>query len=185
MTGTADARVPGPVLPGSGRRRAAVVPRAGLLPLLTAVASLAVLGGAGWLGAVRTVVHQCVTIDGPLALLGVRLAVLQDAADCPTGVALTPGASHGAMLALGLVLPVVALHATLGALGLGLAALLLRAAGTVRSVLGAVCRALPRAEQARPTRPARTAPAARSHHPRPAVLARALHPHRGPPAALA
>jgi hypothetical protein len=29
------------------------------------------------------------------------------------------------------------------------------------------------------------APAWRADHPRPAVLARALHPHRGPPVALA
>lgn len=184
MTGTADARVPGPPLPGRGSRPSRV-PRAALLPLLTAVASLVALAGAGWLGAVRTVVHQCVTIDGPLAVLGVRLAVLQDAADCPTGVALTPGASHGVVLALGLVLPVVALHAALGALGLGLAALLLRAAGTARSVLGAVLHALPRAVPARPAGAARPAPATRPGHPRPAVLARALHPHRGPPAALA
>lgn len=186
MTGTADAREPGPVLPGRGRRgRGPGFPRAALLPLLTAVASLAALGGAAWLGAVRTVVHPCITIDGPLALLGVRLAVLQDAADCPTGVALTPAASHGAVLALGLVLPVVALHAALGALGLGLAALLLHVSGTARAVLGAVLHALPRAVRPRPAGAPRPAPAARTHHPRPAVLARALHPHRGPPAALA
>ncbi|WP_147795485.1 hypothetical protein [Cellulomonas sp. Y8] len=183
MTGTAAPRVPGPVAPGSESRRRAH--RAALAPLLTAAASLAVLGGAAWLGAARTVVHPCVTIDGPLAVLGVRLSVLQDAADCPTGVALTPAASHGAVLALGLVLPVVALHAALGALGLGLVALLLRAAGPVRAVLGAVLHALPRAVRPRPAGAPRPAPAGSSHHPRPAVLARALHPHRGPPAALA
>ncbi|TKR22109.1 hypothetical protein FA014_18220 [Cellulomonas hominis] len=194
MTGTADARVPGPLLPGAGAPgpaapgAAAAVARArrpAALPLLTAVASLVALGGAGWLGAVRTVVHQCVAIDGPLALLGVRLALLEDAADCPTGVALPVGASHGAVLALGLVLPLVALHAALGALGLGLTALLLRAARTVRAVLGAVLRPLPRAARGRLTVTPRPAPAARAGHARPAVLARALHPHRGPPAALA
>ncbi|MCG7287187.1 hypothetical protein MHY85_14560 [Cellulomonas sp. ACRRI] len=194
MTGTADARVPGPLLPGAavpGERAAGAPAPSGrarrpvALPLLTAVASLLALGGAAWLGAVRTVVHQCVTIDGPLALLGVRLALLEDAADCPTGVALAPGTSHGAVLALGLVLPLVALHAVLGALGLGLAALLVRAAGTARTVLGAVLRPLPRAAHARPAGAPRPAPAARAGHARPAVLARALHPHRGPPAALA
>lgn len=196
MTGTADVRVPGPLLPGTGApapvaaaREAAAPdargPRPVALPLLTAVASLAALGGAAWLGAVRTVVHQCLTIDGPLALLGVRLALLEDAADCPTGVALPAGASHGAVLALGLVLPLVALHAALGALGLGLAALLLRAAGTVRTVLGAVLRPLPRVAHARPAGGPRPAPAPHAGHVRPAVLARALHPHRGPPAALA
>jgi hypothetical protein len=89
------------------------------------------------------------------------------------------------VLALGLVLPVVALHAALGAVGLGLAALLLHVSGTARAVLGAVLHVLPRAVRPRPVGAPRPAPAARAHHPRPAVLARALHPHRGPPAALA
>jgi len=101
------------------------------------------------------------------------------------GVALPAGASHGAVLALGLVLPLVTLHAALGALGLGLTALLLRAARTVRAVLGAVLRPLPRAARGRLTVTPRPARAARAGHARPAVLARALHPHRGPPAALA
>jgi hypothetical protein len=180
MTGTGDARL-----------RAAVparplVPRVPAGPLLTAVASLLALGAALWLGAARTVVHHCLTIDGPLALLGVRLTLLRDAADCPTGtLALTPAASHGAVLALGLVLPVAAAHAALGAVGLGLAALLLRASRTARAVLGSVVRALPRPTAPRPVRAARLAPVWRAGSPRPAVLARALHPHRGPPVALA
>ncbi|GIG35432.1 hypothetical protein [Cellulomonas pakistanensis] len=180
MTGTGDARVPGAGVPGVGERGAGR--RAGLLPLLTAAASLLAVGGALWLGALRTVVHACVTIDGPLALVGVRLSLLQDAADCPTGVALTPAATQGAVLALGLVVPVVALHAALGALGLGLTALLLTCARTARSVLGAVVRALPRPSAARPAPTPRPAPAWRADHPRAAVLARVLHPHRGPPA---
>lgn len=190
MTGTADAREPGPGAPGVGgaglpglaARGAASARRPGLLPLLTAVASLLALGGALWLGALRTVVHACVTLDGPLALVGVRLQLLQDAADCPTGVALTPAATQGAVLALGLVVPVVALHAALGALGLGLTALLLGAARTARSVLGAVVRALPRPAAARPAGVVRPAPVRGVDHPRVAVLARALHPYRGPPA---
>jgi hypothetical protein len=177
MTGTAAARL-----------RAAVpaATRAPLAPLVTALASLLALGGALWLGAARTVVHHCLAVDGPLALLGVRLTLLQDVADCPSGtLALMPAASHGAVLALGLVLPVAAAHAALGALGLGLAALLLRASRTARAVLGAVVPALPRAAAPRPVPAAGPAPAWRADHPRPAVLARALYPHRGPPVALA
>lgn len=170
-------------------RRGAVTPaarRVTVAPLVAALASLLAAGGALWLGAARTVVHHCLTVDGPLAVLGVRLTLLQDVADCPTGtLALTPAASHGAVLALGLVLPVAAAHAALGALGLGLTALLLRASRTARAVLGAVVHALPRATAPRPVHAARPAPAWRAAHPRPAVLARALHPHRGPPAALA
>lgn len=177
MTGSGDVRLRAAV-PAARRTPAGTV--------LTAAASLLALGAALWLGAARTVVHHCLTIDGPLALLGVRLTLLQDAADCPTGtLALTPAASHGAVLALGLVLPVAAAHAALGAAGLGLTALLLRASRTARAVLGAVVRALPRAAGPRPVRAARPAPVRRAGSPRPAVLARALHPHRGPPVALA
>lgn len=184
MTGTADARVRADV-PGTGADVAPAPRRVAAVPLVTALASLLALGGALWLGVTRTVVHHCLTVDGPLALLGVRLTLLQDAADCPSGtLALTPGASHGAVLALGLVLPVAAAHTALGALGLGLTALLLRASRTARAVLGAVVHALPRATAPRPVRGTRPAPAWRTGHPRPAVLARALHPHRGPPVAL-
>lgn len=173
----------------AGARLRAVVPAAGRVPaapLVAALASLLALAGALGLGVARTVVHHCLTIDGPLAVLGVRLTLLQDVADCPTGtLALTPAASHGAVLALGLVLPVAAAHAALGALGLGLTALLLRASRTARAVLGAVVHALPRPTAPRPVRAARPALVWRAAHPRPAALARALHPHRGPPVALA
>lgn len=180
MTGTGGARVP-----GAGAPPAARGPRVDRLPLLTAAATLLALAGVLRLGALRTVVHDCVDLDGPLALLGVRLTLLQDASDCPTGVALSPGTAHGAVLALGLVLPVVALHAALGALGLGLTALLLRTNRTVRSVLGAVAPTLPRPVRVRPAGAARSVPAWCADARRPAVLAHALHPHRGPPAALA
>jgi hypothetical protein len=147
--------VPGPGLRGAG-------------PVLTAVAALVVLlAGTG------------------LALLGLRLTLLQDAADCPTGtLAVAPSPAHGAVLALGLALPVVAAHAALGALGAGLAALLLRVARTARRVLGAVAHALPAAVRLPASRPVRI-PAWSAGHALPAVLARARHPHRGPPPALA
>ncbi len=160
--------------------------RARLAPRLAALASVLVLVVGVGSGLVRTLVHQCVHLDGPLALLGVRLTLLQDAADCPAGtLAVTPAASHGAVLAFGLVLPVVAAHTALGALGAGLAAVLLRAAGTVRRVLRAVVRALPRPAADRAAAPARLLADRPLAHALPPLLARALHPHRGPPVALA
>jgi hypothetical protein len=164
--------VPGPGLRGAG-------------PVLTAVAALVVLLAGTGLGAARAVLHQCVHLGEPLALLGLRLTLLQDAADCPTGtLAVAPSPAHGAVLALGLALPVVAAHAALGALGAGLAALLLRVARTARRVLGAVAHALPAAVRLPASRPVRI-PAWSAGHALPAVLARARHPHRGPPPALA
>jgi hypothetical protein len=183
MTGTADARVPHAPVPGRAPDREG---RLLATPLLAALASLLALGGAVWLVGVRTLVHQCVHVDGPLAVLGVRLTLLQDAADCPTGtLAVAPAASHGAVLALGLVLPVVAAHAALGALGLGLTALLLRAAGTARRVLGAVVRVVPRPAGFQPAGSRRGLPFAGVVRLPAAVLARARHPHRGPPPAFA
>ncbi|MFF1530490.1 hypothetical protein [Cellulomonas sp. NPDC058312] len=171
---------------GTGHTRARAAATAATLPLLALVGSLLALGGSLWLGAARSVVHHCLTVDGPLALLGVRLELLQDVADCPTGtLALTPAASHGAVLALGLVVPVAAANAALGLLGLGLTALLLRASRTVRAVLGAVVRVLPAPRSAGPVPAARAVPRWHVDLVRPTDLVRALHPHRGPPVALA
>ncbi|RMI00303.1 hypothetical protein, partial [Cellulomonas triticagri] len=133
MTGTGAAARLRTRLPAPGR----------LAPGLVAVASLLVLATGVGLGLARTLVHQCLHLDGPLATLGVRLTLLQDVADCPTGtLAMLPAPSQGAVLAIGLALPALAAHAALGALGAGLAAGLLRAVRTARGVLGAVVRAL-------------------------------------------
>jgi hypothetical protein len=201
MTGTADARVPRAPVPGSlsgsvpgpppgsgstppGRRDR--VRRLLASPLLAALASVLALAGAVALAGVRTLVHQCLQVDGPLAVIGVRLTLLQDAGDCPTGtLAVAPAASQGAVLVLGLVLPVVAAHAALGALGLGLTALLLRAAGTARRVLGAVVRALPAPAPHGPARSRRRLPVPGAVLVTATVLARTRHPHRGPPPAFA
>lgn len=160
---------------------------AALPPLVVAFTSVMVLAGGAWLGLARATVHQCLSLDGPLAGLGLRLTLLQSVADCPGGtLALAPDPSHGAVLAFGLLLPVVSAHAVLGALGIGLTAAVLRATRTVSGVVRAVVHALPRPTASRPFRavsrpvvPERRTPAL------PFVLASALHPHRGPPVALA
>ncbi|MBD3779797.1 MAG: hypothetical protein IE923_11110 [Micrococcales bacterium] len=182
MTGDDRARVPGPGVPaGVVVRRT----RTHLPAVLAALAAVAVLAAGTTTGAARVVLHQCVRLDEPLAALGIRLSLLQDVADCPTGtLAVTPDPSHGAVLTLGLVLPVLAAHAALAAAGAGLTALLLRLAGSARRVLGAVVHALPRPAGPQPA----SAPqpltwlAERS---RPARVPRERHPHRGPPPALA
>lgn len=191
MTGTAEAHAHASVLPARGlvlgatarTRRLGTSP----LPLAVALTSALALAGGAWLGLARTVVHQCLSLDGPLAGLGVRLTLLRSVADCPDGtLALAPDPTQGAVLAFSLLLPVVAAHAVLGALGLGLTAAVLRATRTVSGILRAVGHALPRPTVPRPCRtasrpvvPQRRAPAL------PFVLASALHPHRGPPVALA
>jgi hypothetical protein len=169
---------------GTGGHGAA--PRALLLSrLAAAAAAVAVVLGVG-AGLLRALAHQCLHVDGPLALLGVRLTLLQDAADCPTGtLAMTPAASQGAVLAIGVVLPVVLAHAVLGALGAGLAAVLLRAARSVRRVLGAAAPVLPRPAGSPPARRGPVPPPGPAGLVAPAVRARARHPHRGPPVALA
>lgn len=157
----------------------------GAVTVLTAVAAVVTLVAGAGLGAARAVLHQCVHLGEPLAVLGLRLTLLQDAADCPTGtLAVAPSPAHGAVLALGLVLPVAAAHAALGVLGAGLTALLVRLARSARRVVGAVVHALPAAVRLPAARRVRV-PAWSAGHPLPAVLARARHPHRGPPAAFA
>lgn len=180
MTGTGDevAR-PRPVAPGARAR-------VGLAPRLAAVVSgLALLAGVG-LGVARTLVHQCVHLDGPLALLGVRLTLVQDAADCPTGtLALAPAPAHGALLAIGLVVPVIAAHTALLALGTGLLAWSLRVARGTRAVLTAAVRSALRPGPRAVAAPRRLAPVVGAPARRARSLVHVVHPHRGPPVALA
>lgn len=197
MTGTADARLPGLVVPAPAApavrpsgpppapTRASRARRVLTSPLATALTAVVALAGGAWAGVARAVGEACVHLDGTLAAVGLRLALVQDVADCPTGtLALVPAPSQGLVLVAALVLPVLAATSALGAVLATLAAAVLRTVRAVRDVLGAVARALPRA-------PGATAPESLSAtvaavgHPRPAALARALHPHRGPPVALA
>lgn len=187
MTGTAAVRAPGlvapataPPAPGATRARRVLTS-----PLVTALAAVAALAGGAWFGIARAVADVCVHLDGTLAAVGLRLALVQDVADCPTGtLALVPAPSQGLVLVAALALPVLAAAGALGALLASLAAAVLRTVRAAVAALGAVVRALPRASAVAVTgTPA--PPAWSAGHPRPAALARALHPHRGPPVALA
>lgn len=191
MTGTAAARLPGPVVPAAVVPAAVVTGRAARArrvltsPLLTAVAAVAALAGGVWSGIARAVADVCVHLDGSLAAVGLRLALVQDVADCPTGtLALVPAPSQGLVLVAALALPVLAASSALGALVAVLAHAALRAVRTVRDVLVAAVRSLPRAVVVAVSE-APSAPVRAAGHRLPSALARALHPHRGPPVALA
>ncbi len=165
----------------------AAVGRARLLtPLLAWFGSLLGLALATGLGAARVVVHQCVTAEGPLAFVGVRLSLLRGVADCPDGtLGLVPGVPQGAVLVLSMAVPVAAAHLSFGALGLGLVAVVARAADSVRRLLAAATARPPHAprlvvtDRIRPgvPRPARAV----ARRWRPAEV----HPRRGPPVAFA
>jgi hypothetical protein len=152
--------------------------RAGLA--VASVAVVAVLGALALPG--RIALHQCVSADGALGPLGLRLALLRNAADCPDGtVAFTPLARGGVVVLLSVSVPVLLFHLALGAGGLGLSAVLVRA---VRSAAGVLAAALPRVPRATVGVVGRVrrfvAPVeVRSLRSIAAVLA--AHPHRGPP----
>lgn len=147
----------------------------GLLGVLLSVASV-VLGVQG-----RVLLHQCLAAEGPLAALGMRLAVLRSAAECPEGAVGLGTTSQGAVVLLSVALPVLAAHVLLAACGLGLGAAARRGAATVRALLAA--RLVARTPVAPVVVPARVrvtadvavrVPAGRVLDP--------ARPHRGPPA---
>lgn len=83
----------------------------------------------------RVLLHQCVVADGPFASLGVRMAVLRSAAECPDGTLGLGVASTGAVLLLSVAVPVVVVHLLLAACGLGLGVALRRGAVAVAALL--------------------------------------------------
>ncbi|WP_456825383.1 hypothetical protein [Cellulomonas sp. P5_E12] len=103
----------------------------------------------------RVLLHDCVAAGGVLGPLGLRLAVLSDAADCPDGSYGLGSMSQGAVVLLSVAVPVAALYLLLTACGIGLTALLVRAARQVRLLLRRAvpglraARALPVARRAR------------------------------------
>lgn len=88
----------------------------------------------------RVLLHDCVSAGGALGPLGLRLSVLRDAADCPEGAYGLGTVSQGAVVLLSAAAPVVALYVLLTACGVGLSALLLRAARQVRALAGRALR---------------------------------------------
>lgn len=154
-------------------RRAHVL---GALGAVLAVTSV-VLGAQG-----RVLLHQCLAADGPLAALGVRLAVLRSAAECPDGTLGLGATSSGAVLLLSVALPVVATHLLLAACGLGLGVVTRRAVDAVAALLAthlapfvgpAVLPDVPGRLRLAAPAAVRARPHDRGHDPR--------HPRRGPP----
>jgi len=124
------------------RARRPVLPLAALGGLVLFTAAVAAQG--------RVILHDCVSSSGVFGSLGLRLAVLKDVADCPEGSYGLGGVSRGAVLLLSVALPVLVGYALLTACGVGLSALLVRAALRARSMLLAV---LPRLADDSPLAP--------------------------------
>jgi hypothetical protein len=185
-TSRARRRRNGPAVPGPLGVRGVLGARVGA-PSLVALSSLLVLLMGTWLGVARVVVHQCLRLDGPIGVLGLRMQLLQDVADCPDGtLAVMPGAPQGMVLAFSLALPVVAGWTALGAVGAALLAVVVRAVRSVSRVLRSVVRHLPEPPATRPVdgTDAAVVPVRWERVPLPVVLG-PRHPRRGPPLALA
>jgi hypothetical protein len=147
----------------------------------------ALAAGAAILGAVaipgRIALHQCLSGGGGLGSIGLRLALLRSAADCPDGtVAFTPLAHGGVVVLLSVALPLLLAHLALGAGGLGLITVLVRALRSAASVLTTVLARVPRAPGAVVVRARRPLVSAWAGAGGTIADALAAHPHRGPPA---
>ncbi|WP_146931017.1 hypothetical protein [Cellulomonas xylanilytica] len=106
-------------------------------PRLSLVAAVAFAGLAAVVAAQgRVLLHDCVSAAGVLGPLGLRLSVLRDAADCPEGAYGLGTMSQGAVVLLSVAAPVAALYLLLTVCGVGLSALLVRAARQVRLLAG-------------------------------------------------
>jgi len=144
--------------------------------LLVAVPGFAIIATHG-----RLVLHQCVSSDGLLGPLGMRVALLGASVDCPDGaVGLTPVARTGVVLVLSLALPAVLAHAALAVGGIGLTAALSRVTASVTALLGAVLASVPRGVEVAAVGPARVVVWHEEPVRRLAGLAVA-HRRRGPP----
>lgn len=147
----------------------------------------ALAAGTALLGAVavpgRIALHQCVSSGGGLGTVGLHLALLRTDADCPDGtVAFTPLAHGGVVVLLSIALPLLLAHIALGAGGVGLTALLIRALRSAASVLGAALLRVPRAPGVVVVRGPRLPASARVTGRGTIADLLAAHPHRGPPA---
>ena len=116
------------------------VPRLSLAVAVAFAGLAAVVAAQG-----RVLLHDCVSAAGVLGPLGLRLSVLRDAADCPEGTYGLGTMSQGAVVLLSVAAPVASLYLLLTACGVGLSALLVRAARQVRLLVGRALRGALRA----------------------------------------
>jgi hypothetical protein len=127
----------------------------------------------------RVLLHDCVS-GGVFGSLGLRLAVLQDVADCPEGAYGLGGVSRGAVVLLSVALPVLVGYLLLTACGVGLSALLVRAARQARTMLRAVLPRLASDASPVPVRHGSLVAVARPSVPRARMLVGSIA-RRGPP----
>ena len=120
------------------------------LSLTTAVVLAGIAAVVGAQG--RVLLHDCVSAAGMLGPLGLRLSVLRDATDCPEGTYGLGTMSQGAVVLLSVAAPVAALYLLLTACGVGLSALVVRAARQVRLLVTRALRGALRVERALPVR---------------------------------
>lgn len=148
-----------------------------------AVALSAVLAAAGPVAARAgsVLAQHCFAVGGSWADLGLRLQLLSGAPRCPGGSFGSGAASRSALLLVSGVLPLLAVHIALGAVGLGLGVLGARAARVVGALARAVVRLPDPARAASPVgEPARhvvVGTAVRAH----VIDIVRTAPHRGPP----
>ncbi|MGW6130059.1 hypothetical protein ACWFNE_08550 [Cellulomonas sp. NPDC055163] len=178
-------RVPGrPAARLAGSARPSPLDRS-LALVLTAAGLLAVALGVLVLQG-RLLLHPCVSADGPLGQLGVRLALLSSANDCPEGtLAVSDAATHGAILVLSVAAPVLVAHVAAAAFGAGLTALVVRAASSAGELLRVVLVRLPARSHVAPAPLRRLVVVGEPDVRPPGTRGLRLHPHRGPPLAPA
>lgn len=148
------------------------------LPVLAVVAIAMFTVGVVAQG--RVVLHDCVSPGARFGSLGLNLAVLQDAADCPDGTYGLGGVSRGAVLLLSVALPVLVGYVLLTACGVGLSALLVRTARQARTLLRSVFPHLRLDATQAPVEPVSLVADGRPSVPRPRVLVGSVA-LRGPP----
>ncbi|MFS0699460.1 hypothetical protein AB6N24_05755 [Cellulomonas sp. 179-A 4D5 NHS] len=193
MTGPrARAAVPARRRPWSPRGRTPAAGHAGRSSLDRSLALL--LAGVGLLAVAlgvlvlqgRLLLHPCVSADGALGQLGVRLALLSSANDCPEGtLAVSDAATHGAILVLSVAAPVLVAHVVVAAFGAGLTALVVRAASSAGALLRVVLVRLPARPHGASTPLRRLVVVGGPDVRPPGSRGLRLHPHRGPPLAPA
>lgn len=134
----------------------------------------------------RLLLHPCVSADGPLGQLGVRLALLSSVNDCPEGtLAVSDAATHGAILVLSVAAPALVGHLVVAAFGAGLTTLLVRAVSSAGALLRAVVVRLPGRPRVAPVQRRRLVVVGVPDVRPPGSRGLRLHPHRGPPLAPA
>ncbi len=149
--------------------------RRGALVLAAVLAAAAVAAPAQG----RVLLHRCVETGGSWADTAIQLAVLRTASACPDGALGLGAAPRGAVLLLSVALPVLALHVLLAALGIGLGAIVARAA---RVVAGLVVRRVPPPRvRALPVARRVLVPVGNPDLPRPTLGLLLARPHRAPP----